>query len=75
MKLEDLQAGMELQGTVRNVVDFGAFVDCGIKEAGFVHISKMSESLHQTSARGRHRSAKSSRFGSSASISRANVFN
>jgi uncharacterized protein len=43
LKLEDLQVGMELQGTVRNVVDFGAFVDCGIKEAGLVHISKMSK--------------------------------
>ncbi|MBU1145375.1 MAG: RNA-binding transcriptional accessory protein [Firmicutes bacterium] len=42
LKLEDLKPGMELQGTVRNVVDFGAFVDCGIKEAGLVHISKMS---------------------------------
>ena len=44
LKLEDLLPGMELQGTVRNVVDFGAFVDCGIKEAGLVHISKMSKS-------------------------------
>ncbi|HRX91606.1 MAG TPA: helix-hairpin-helix domain-containing protein [Candidatus Izemoplasmatales bacterium] len=43
LKLEDLRPGMELQGTVRNVVDFGAFVDCGIKEAGLVHISKMSK--------------------------------
>lgn len=42
LKLEDLKPGMELQGTVRNVVDFGAFVDCGIKEDGLVHISKMS---------------------------------
>ncbi len=42
LRLEDLQTGMELQGTVRNVVDFGAFIDCGIKEAGLVHISKMS---------------------------------
>ena len=33
---------MELQGTVRNVVDFGAFVDCGVKDDGLVHISKMS---------------------------------
>nr|WP_269758185.1 S1 RNA-binding domain-containing protein [Thalassobacillus sp. C254] len=33
---------MELQGTVRNVVDFGAFVDIGVKEDGLVHISKMS---------------------------------
>ncbi|QVK17263.1 RNA-binding transcriptional accessory protein [Mycoplasmatota bacterium] len=44
-KLEDLQIGMELQGTVRNVVDFGAFVDCGVKEGGLVHISKMSNAF------------------------------
>ena len=43
LKLEDMVSGMELQGTVRNVVDFGAFIDCGIKEAGLVHISKMSK--------------------------------
>jgi protein Tex len=43
LKLEDMQVGTELQGTVRNVVDFGCFVDCGIKEAGLVHISKMSD--------------------------------
>ncbi len=42
LSLEDLRPGMELQGTVRNVVDFGAFIDVGIKEAGLVHISKMS---------------------------------
>ncbi|HBZ09932.1 MAG TPA: RNA-binding transcriptional accessory protein [Bacillus bacterium] len=42
LKLEDLKAGMELQGTVRNVVDFGAFVDVGVKEDGLVHISKLS---------------------------------
>ena len=34
---------MELQGTVRNVVDFGAFVDCGVKEDGLVHTSRMSK--------------------------------
>jgi uncharacterized protein len=43
LKLEDLKPGMELQGTVRNVVDFGAFVDCGVKEDGLVHLSRMSE--------------------------------
>ena len=42
LKLEDLKPGMELQGTVRNVVDFGVFVDCGVKEDGLVHLSKMS---------------------------------
>jgi len=44
LKLEDLKAGMELQGTVRNVVDFGAFVDIGVKQAGLVHISKLRNS-------------------------------
>ncbi|WP_442597622.1 Tex family protein [Neobacillus sp. D3-1R] len=42
LKLEDLQPGMELQGTVRNVVDFGAFVDIGVKQDGLVHISKLT---------------------------------
>jgi protein Tex len=42
LKMEDLQSGMELQGTVRNVVDFGAFVDIGVKQDGLVHISKLS---------------------------------
>ncbi|MBS8267051.1 RNA-binding transcriptional accessory protein [Mesobacillus boroniphilus] len=42
LKLEDLKNGMELQGTVRNVVDFGAFVDIGVKQDGLVHISKLS---------------------------------
>lgn len=43
LKMEDLTPGMKLQGTVRNVVDFGAFVDIGLKNDGLVHISKMSE--------------------------------
>ncbi|MFJ8248169.1 Tex family protein [Peribacillus asahii] len=42
LKIEDLQVGMELQGTVRNVVDFGAFIDIGVKQDGLVHISKLS---------------------------------
>ncbi|MFL0492820.1 MULTISPECIES: Tex family protein [Bacillus] len=42
LKLEDLKRGMELEGTVRNVVDFGAFVDVGVKQDGLVHISKLS---------------------------------
>ncbi|WP_425464335.1 Tex family protein [Paenibacillus anaericanus] len=42
LKLEDLTPGMELQGTVRNVIDFGAFVDIGIKNDGLVHISQLS---------------------------------
>ncbi|MEI4770697.1 Tex family protein [Psychrobacillus sp. FJAT-51614] len=43
LKMEDLQKGMELQGTVRNVVDFGAFVDVGVKQDGLVHISKLKK--------------------------------
>jgi protein Tex len=42
LKMEDLQVGMELQGTVRNVVDFGAFVDIGVHEDGLVHVSQLS---------------------------------
>ncbi|KYG34407.1 Tex family protein [Alkalihalobacillus trypoxylicola] len=42
MQLEDLLVGMELQGTVRNVVDFGAFIDVGVKQDGLVHISKLA---------------------------------
>lgn len=43
LKIEDLSPGMELQGTVRNVIDFGAFVDIGIKSDGLVHISQLSD--------------------------------
>ena len=43
LHLEDLKVGMKLQGTVRNVVDFGAFIDIGIKNDGLVHISKMTD--------------------------------
>lgn len=42
LKIDDLKVGMKLQGVVRNVVDFGAFVDIGLKNDGLVHISKMS---------------------------------
>lgn len=45
LKLEDLTEGMVLTGTVRNVIDFGAFIDIGIKHDGLVHISEMSESF------------------------------
>jgi len=45
LKLEDLKEGMILTGTVRNVIDFGAFVDIGVKHDGLVHISEMSESF------------------------------
>ena len=43
LKIEDLHEGMELQGTVRNVVDFGAFIDIGLHEDGLVHISKLTD--------------------------------
>lgn len=43
LSIEDLEVGMELQGTVRNVVAFGAFVDIGIKNDGLVHISQLSD--------------------------------
>ena len=43
LKLEDLEEGMILTGTVRNVVDFGAFVDVGLKHDGLVHISQLSD--------------------------------
>lgn len=45
LKLEDLNEGMVLTGTVRNVIDFGAFVDIGVKHDGLVHISEMSDSF------------------------------
>jgi len=45
LKMEDLSKGMELQGTVRNVVDFGAFVDIGVKQDGLVHKSKLTNSF------------------------------
>ena len=44
LKFEDLKDGMILTGTVRNVIDFGAFVDIGVKHDGLVHISELSES-------------------------------
>jgi uncharacterized protein len=43
LKMEDLHEGMVLQGTVRNVVDFGAFVDIGVKQDGLVHVSQMAD--------------------------------
>lgn len=43
LKLDDLHEGMELTGTVLNVVDFGAFVDIGLKDSGLVHVSRMSD--------------------------------
>lgn len=43
LSIEDLKVGMKLQGTVRNVIDFGAFVDIGVKQDGLVHISRLSD--------------------------------
>jgi uncharacterized protein len=43
LQMEDLKSGMRLQGTVRNVVDFGAFVDIGVKQDGLVHISRLAD--------------------------------
>jgi uncharacterized protein len=43
LKIEDLQPGMLLQGTVRNVVPFGAFVDIGVKNDGLVHVSELAD--------------------------------
>lgn len=45
LHIEDLKTGMELQGTVRNVASFGAFIDIGLHDDGLVHISKMSKSF------------------------------
>ncbi|MGH2389852.1 MAG: helix-hairpin-helix domain-containing protein, partial [Chloroflexota bacterium] len=43
LRMEDLRIGMVIQGVVRNVVDFGAFVDIGLKQAGLVHISELAD--------------------------------
>jgi uncharacterized protein len=43
LKMEDLQEGMRLKGTVRNVVDFGAFVDIGVKQDGLLHVSQIAD--------------------------------
>ena len=49
MEAKDLKPGMELQGTVRNVVDFGVFVDIGVHEDGLVHISKLPKRVKHPS--------------------------
>ena len=43
LEMKDLEEGMVLKGTVRNVIDFGAFVDIGVHQDGLVHISKMTK--------------------------------
>ncbi|HER5039592.1 TPA: S1 RNA-binding domain-containing protein, partial [Streptococcus pyogenes] len=45
LDLKDLEIGQKLEGTVRNVVDFGAFVDIGVHEDGLIHISEMSKTF------------------------------
>jgi uncharacterized protein len=47
LKMEDLAEGMKLKGTVRNVVDFGAFVDIGVKQDGLLHVSQMAKKFIQ----------------------------
>ena len=42
LEIKDLKPGMELMGTVRNVIDFGAFVDIGVHQDGLVHVSQIS---------------------------------
>ena len=49
MDMKDLKPGMELRGTVRNVVDFGAFVDIGVHQDGLVHISQMTRYVRHPS--------------------------
>lgn len=43
MKIEDVKEGMIIDGKVTNIVDFGVFVDIGLKESGFIHISELSD--------------------------------
>ena len=43
MGIEDLKPGMEMKGTVRNVIDFGAFVDIGVHQDGLVHVTQISD--------------------------------
>ena len=45
LELKDLKPGMKLRGTVRNVVDFGAFVDIGVHQDGLVHVSRLSDAF------------------------------
>ena len=43
LEMKDLKPGMQLKGTVRNVIDFGAFIDIGVHQDGLVHISQMTD--------------------------------
>ena len=49
MEIKDLKPGMELTGTVRNVIDFGVFVDIGVHQDGLVHISKLPQRVRHPS--------------------------
>ena len=55
LEMKDLKPGMVLTGTVRNVIDFGVFVDIGVHQDGLVHISQVCEQVHQAPVRGRVR--------------------
>ncbi len=46
LKMDDLTPGMQLKGTIRNVVDFGAFVDIGVKTDGLLHRSRIPRQIH-----------------------------
>ena len=52
LEMKDLKEGMVLKGTVRNVIDFGVFVDIGVHQDGLVHISQITRQIYQTSAGG-----------------------
>ena len=51
MDIKDLKEGMILKGTVRNIIDFGVFVDIGVHQDGLVHISQMSRERYVKSIR------------------------
>ena len=68
LKLEDLKEGMTLTGTVRNVVDFGAFVDVGLKNDALLHISKMSRDPRAAASKTRSTSCRLAIFFRFASI-------
>ena len=63
VEMDDLVPGMELKGTVRNVTDFGAFVDIGVHRDGLVHISQMAPAPGESSQRNRSRGRRCDRMG------------
>ncbi len=65
LDIKDLKPGMELMGTVRNVIDFGVFVDIGVHQDGLVHISQVSDKFirHPSEAVGRGRRREGRRAG------------